>query len=197
MNLHNPVNSVVNAMHHAVEKGLIGVPSPEATMLLGPSPEGVRRRRPKTDECNVIMFGQTWRACDVGFHQGRANENLHGETVIVTGPEGDACVYFASQLVYHVREPNRRFFLDIAAQSMAARTDAAAYEGHGDTALEKLDYGIEAELARRCMAAKFEEAEHAHMMAELLREYADRFDQLAMAAARSMPADEPTEYLIA
>jgi hypothetical protein len=197
MNLRNPVNSVVSAMHHALERGLVGVPSPEATMLLGPSPEGMRRRRPNADECNVVMFEQTWRARDVGFSQGRANESLQGETVVVTGPEGDACVYFASQLVYHVREPNRRFFLDVAAQSMAACTDAAAYDGHGNTPLEKLDYGFEAELARRCTTAKFEDAEHAHMMAGLLREYADRFEHVALTAARSMPADAPPERLVA
>lgn len=189
MNLRNPVNSVASAMLHAIEKGLIGVPSPEATKLLGPCPEGVRRRRPTADECQLVMFGQTWRACDVGFLKGRRNESLEGETIVVIGPERDACVYFASQLVYHVREPNRRFFLDIAAQSMAACNDAAAYEGHGNTALERLDYAIEAELARHCMVAKFECAEHANMMAGLLREYADRFDCLAMAAIHSVPAD--------
>ena len=40
-----------------------------------------------------------------------ANDCVEAETVIVTGPAGDACVYVSTQLLYRIERSNRRFFL--------------------------------------------------------------------------------------
>ena len=45
-------------------------------------------------------------------------------TVIVEGPQGDACVYFAGQIAYHIERPNQQFREDMANQNMRAVSGA-------------------------------------------------------------------------
>jgi hypothetical protein len=178
VNLRNPLVSLAFAMTHATETGLNGVPSTEATSLLGATPQGPRRRRPLPGECDVVMFSQCWSDREVGFaHQveGRVHD---GQVVIVMGPQGDACVYFGPQHVYRVSQPNRRFFLDVAAQRLEGVQGARAYEGRDDEIVESVEYRVEMELSRLEGLAR-REPRKAAAMAKLLSQYAGRFARLA------------------
>lgn len=179
MDLRNPVNSLTFALLHGLEVGLTGVPNDIATGLLGAVGDGPRRRRPHARECQVVMFAQSMRMSDIGFTDAPRADDVEGDTVIVLGPEGDACVYFAAQFVYHVRRPNRRFFLDVAAQSMAGRSESKAYDGRDSEEAESVDYCVEMDLSRLQAAVAHEPTAKPALIASLLRAYADRFDRMA------------------
>lgn len=178
MNLRNPLVSLTFAMMHSCEGGLDGVPSPEATHLLGTTPCGPRRRRPRPDECDVTMFSQCWSDRDIGFREDSGDVAHDGQTVVVMGPQGDACVYFGPQFVYRIAHPNRRFFLDVAAQRLEGVSSAvAAYEGRDNEIIESVEYRLEAEMSR-LEAATRREPDKASAIASLLALYAGRFARI-------------------
>jgi hypothetical protein len=178
MNLRNPLVSLASAMTHATEVGLNGVPSAEATRLLGPTPSGPRLRRPTPAECEVVMFSQCWSDRDIGFRPCEGDAAHDGQAVIVMGPQGDACVYFGPQWVYHLHHPNRRFFLDVAAQRLEGVQGASAYEGRDDEVVESVEYRIEAEMSRLEALARREPG-RAPSISKLLSLYANRFSRIA------------------
>ena len=105
--------------------------------------------RPVGRDCSLVMFSQTWRAEELGLAPGPVLWSaIDIETVVITGPGGDACVYVSGQLLYHVASPNRRFFLDLAAQNMRPKAGAAVYEGRDTTDEEAFDYEVAGALAR-------------------------------------------------
>jgi len=85
------------------------------------------------------MFTQAWRCGELGFERSPESEIVESETVVVTGPAGDACVYVAMQLLYHVARPNRRFFLDVAAQCLRAKAQCGEYDGRDTEDQEAFD----------------------------------------------------------
>lgn len=95
------------------------------------------------------MLSQSWCAGDLGMNRGRCGaEHVEAETVVVTGPAGDACVYVATQLLYRVEYPNRRFFLDVAAQQLRGKANQALYDGRDAIDQEAFDIEAAAALAR-------------------------------------------------
>lgn len=157
MDLRHPVESVQRAWQQALESDLAGMPSSVADAVLRSSAEGPMLRRPAARECSVAMFTQCWLARDLGMDRGpRAEEGVDAETVVVTGPGGDACVYVAGHLQYQVRRPNRRFFLDVSAQQLRGRAAAASYDGRDRADLEAFDFEVAASIERlRACARRF------------------------------------------
>lgn len=139
----------------------------------------------------VVMFPQCWTADQLGPADAHAScTELH--TVIVMDASGGASVYFGKRLAYHVTAPNRRFFLDVAAQCMAPRQECGRYEGLDDDEVQSLDYGLEMNLCRWHAQVKCASPSQCQLVARLLHAYADRFarctpsteDDSATAAAR-------------
>jgi hypothetical protein len=104
--------------------------------------------RPAEKDCGVVLFTQSWSPQALGFERGGGGAHVDAETIVITGPCGDACVYVSTQLLYHVEAPNRRFFLDVAAQQMRGKADAACYEGRDSVDEEAFDYEVAGALAR-------------------------------------------------
>ena len=95
-----------------------------------------------------MLFGQVWSGDALGRLDAEAAQHFEQDTTVVVGPAQDACVYVATELLYHVIHPNRRFFLDVAAHSMAPKAEAGAYEGRDDAVTEAVDIEVGAMLAR-------------------------------------------------
>ena len=148
MDLRHPVRSLTWAMIRALEHDLKGVESPVANDLLTTQSPGSIEARPVEKDCSVVMFTQTWSVDDLGFTRQQSDRSaIDAETVVITGPCGDACVYVSTQLLYHVTAPNRRFFLDLAAQHMRAKAEASVYEGRDSSDEEAFDYEVAGALA--------------------------------------------------
>jgi hypothetical protein len=149
MDLRHPVQTLEWALMQALERDLAGTESSLANDLLSGGANRQITCRPARDQCSVVMFSQCWRAADLGFDRGRsAGESVDAETVIVTGPAGDACVYVATQLLYRIAQPNRRFFLDVAGQQMRGKGEKDHYEGRDTKDEEAFDFEVAGTLAR-------------------------------------------------
>jgi hypothetical protein len=175
MNIRHPAMNLSLALASALATDLEGVDdtlSDDDTAAPAP-------RRPREDECNVVLFGQFWPAALLGVQA--QVRMVEADTVVIGGPAGDACVYAAGRLLYRVAHPNRRFFLDLSAQSMAQPAAQAAYEGRDTPDLEAVDYELEGALARLCGAAQHLAGDEALSAARVLREYVQRFEALAAA----------------
>lgn len=123
----SPIESLAAALHHALLVGLWPVKYPEVEWTDKPDPAtGSRRRetgktlerRPRQDEVDVIMFQQTWGSTALGFGGIGGQAITSAYTVVVEGLQGDACVYFAGRLAYHIEGPGPKFWEDVAARSM-------------------------------------------------------------------------------
>lgn len=155
MDLKHPVRSLTWAMTRALEHDLKGVESTGANDLLTPQRLATSEPRPAEKDCSVVMFTQTWSGDDLGVARQQSGRSaIDAETVVIMGPCGDACVYVSTQLLYHVTSPNRRFFLDLAAQHMRAKAEASVYEGRDSSDEEAFDYEVAGALARLCGAVK-------------------------------------------
>jgi hypothetical protein len=131
---------------------------------------------------HVVMFPQCWTADQIGADDAHAScTELH--SVIVMDADSGASVYFGTRLAYHVTTPNRRFFLDVAAQCMAPRHECGRYEGLDDDEVQSLDYGLEMNLCRWHAQIKCASPSQCQLVARLLHAYADRF-------ARCTPAPD-------
>lgn len=134
---HNPIESLAASVHHALLLGLQPIIHPEIEWTDKPDPVTKSRRRetgktrearPYADHCEVIMFPQTWGSTALGFGGIGGAAMTTAYTVVVIGPMGDACVYFAGRMAYHVQRPNQKFHEDMARHSMRARSGAKAYD---------------------------------------------------------------------
>jgi len=148
MDLRHPVQSLTCALMRALERDLNGVESPVATDLLTTQSGKPLTTRPAEKDCGVVLFTQSWSPQALGFERGGGGAHVDAETIVITGPCGDACVYVSTQLQYHVEAPNRRFFLDVAAQQMRGKADAECYEGRDSVDEEAFDYEVAGALAR-------------------------------------------------
>lgn len=175
MNIRNPALNVSLALASALAADLGGVDD----SLSADAEDGAVLRRPREDECNVVLFGQFWPSALLGVTA--QVRMVEADTVVISGPAGDACVYAAGRLLYRVERPNRRFFLDLSAQSMAQPAAQPAYEGRDSADLEAVDYELEGALARLCGAAAHLGNDEALSAARVLRDYVQRFEALAAA----------------
>ena len=149
MDLRHPVQSLTWALMRALERDLNGVESPVATDLLTTHSGKALTTRPAEKDCTVVLFSQSWSTEALGYECGCGHEaHVDAETIVITGPCGDACVYVSTQLLYHVQTPNRRFFLDVAAQQMRGKAEVAQYEGRDTADEEAFDYEVAGALAR-------------------------------------------------
>jgi hypothetical protein len=167
----DPIRSLSWALQHALKHDLLGVETPAAAKGRKP----VSRRRPREHECDVVLFGQVWSGDALGL-QSDAPPRLEQDTIIVMGPAQDACVYVSTELLYHVIHPNRRFYLDVAAHSMAPKAEAGAYEGRDDPVTEAVDIEVGAMLARLHAQVKAGEPHRAPLVASYLHRCAARFE---------------------
>lgn len=176
MNLRNPVHTLDAAMRHAMEHGLAGVPNAGATELLSHDGQPPLRR-PLPQECDVVVFSQSWQPVDVSWDGGDLAGVIEGECAVVLGPMQDACVYFGGRSAYVVAHPNRRFFLDVAAHCMAGRANCALYNGRDDDVTESFDYALQVQLARLFAEVRLTQPHDGHLVAALLRRHAATFER--------------------
>jgi len=155
MDLRHPVQSLTWALMRALERDLNGVESRLATDLLATPSGRPVASRPGEKDCSVVMFSQSWTLQALWLDAGRkAPSHVEAETIVIIGPCGDACVYVATQLLYHVQCPNRRFFLDVAAQQMRGKAESGRYEGRDCADEEAFDYEVAGVLARVTAAVR-------------------------------------------
>jgi hypothetical protein len=160
----DPVHSLAHALHRALWHDLHGA------------------RRPRKEDCSIVLFGQVWSSRALGAGNAEAAFHAELDTVVIVGPAQDACVYAGNRLVCHVLHPNRRFYLDVAAQCMAPAEDAACYEGRDDGVTEAVDIELASALARLQVQVKGLEPQRAPLVARYLRRCAERFEPAALAA---------------
>jgi len=178
MYIRDPVRSVAWALQKALSNDLLGVDCPHASGIMRRANDGPSKRRPGAQECNVVLFGQVWCDDALGYARSGTSENVEADTVVIVGPAQDACVYVSTQLLYHVCNPNRRFFLDVASQCMAPPSMREHYEGRDDALVESLPFDVEMTLARLHAEVKAVEPARAVLVAELLQGYAARLAQM-------------------
>ena len=183
MDMRNPVRSLTWAVTKALEKDLGGVESQLADDLLGGGVVKGLTVRPRIDDCSVTLFTQTWTAGELGFVDRGAQHCMETETVIVTGPCGDACVYASTQLLYRITAPNRQFFLDVVSQRMKGKAACHVYEGRDSADLEAFDYEASASVAKVCGAASRLTGDDAGRAARLLRTYVATLEGIAVERA--------------
>jgi hypothetical protein len=190
MDWRNPIRSLTWALTRATEQDLAGVESAVAQGLVGSDRGQPVRCRPTEAECFVVLFSQAWTGAELGFDDD-GDESIEAETVVVTGPAGDACVYVSTQLLYRVPHPNRRFFLDVAAQRMRGKGESGRYEGRDSEDQELFDYEAAGALARVCGAAQRMSPEDALRAARMLSACVARLEAIAgnafAAAAKCRP----------
>jgi hypothetical protein len=179
MDFRHPVRTLEWAIMQAAERDLNGMPVDAVSQTLAASNGRPVLCRPSHAQCAVVLFEQSWKAADLGMSRGAMDETVLAETVIVTGPGGDACVYVSTQLLYHVDHPNRRFFLDAAAQQMRPKSALPMYEGRDSADLEALDFEAAAALARVRGAAMHIGAEDAARIARQLEQFASEVREAA------------------
>jgi hypothetical protein len=175
MQLRHPVQTLAGAITNAIESELVGLESHFADDLLT-SQSGHLTVRPRIEDCGLVVFTQVWQAADLGFVRGADPGGVEAETVVITGPAGDACVYVGMQLLYHVAHPNRRFFLDVAAQCMRAKAHCGRYEGRDNEDEEAFDYEVAGTVARACTAIRLMHQPDAERVARMLRDCAERVE---------------------
>lgn len=167
----DPVRSLSWALQCALQRDLLALDAAGA--------DGGWRstgRRPREEDCDVVLFRQVWSGDALGHADPEAAQHFEQDTIVVVGPAQDACVYVGTDLLYHVIHPNRRFFLDVAAHSMAAKTNAGAYEGRDDPVTEAVDIEVGAMLARLHAQVKAGEPQRAPLVASYLHRCAQRFE---------------------
>ena len=163
----DPVHALAHALHQAL-----------CHDLLTQQRQGQPPRRPRERDCSIVLFGQVWSAGALGIRD-TAQTGCHElDTVVIVGPAQDACVYAGDHLVCHVVHPNRRFYLDVAAQFMVPAEDAGCYEGPDDSVTEAIDIELAAALARLQVQVKRLEPQRASLVARYLRRCAERFDSV-------------------
>lgn len=172
MDFRHPVQTLEWALTQALERDLGGVESALANDLITAS--APISCRPRATQCQVVLFSQSWRGSDLGFERGvDAGEHVEAETVIVTGPAGDACVYVSTQLLYRIERPNRRFFLDVAAQQLRGKGESARYEGRDSADEEAFDFEVAGALARLREAVRHGEPGDGERVARVLGQVAE------------------------
>lgn len=181
----DPIRSLTWALQRALEHDLLYVDSALANDLLGP-PCSVGRR-PRADECDVVLFGQVWSGKALGYGDSDAELRLEQDTTVVVGPAMDACVYVSTQLLYHVDHPNRRFFLDVAAHCMAPKHESGVYNGRDDAVTQSVDIEVGAMLAKLHAQVKTGEPQRAPLVARYLHRCAASFE-----SAQNEPVPDPS-----
>ena len=70
-----------------------------------------------------MLFGQSWTCGALGYHDGEAKVVVEQGTTVIVGPCVDAAVYVSTQLLYHVRHPHRRFWMDLMSHCLLPSSD--------------------------------------------------------------------------
>ncbi len=84
--------------------------------------------RPREDHCDIVVFPQTWGSTALGFGGIGGKAMTTAYTVVVTGPRGDACIYFGGTFAYHVDKPNHAFREALNNRNVVARGKQSIYE---------------------------------------------------------------------
>ena len=173
---HHPVRCLAEAFHRARQRDLSDAP--------GDARCKGRPRRPNAGDCSVAMFTQAWRPEELGWSSASASRaTIVAETIVIVGPCGDACVYVAGELLYHIESPNRRFFLDMSGQHMRRIGESAAYDGRDTADEEAFDYEVAGSLARVLGAVRRTQGIDVERIARRLRELAAEVEQAGRRAA--------------
>jgi hypothetical protein len=88
--------------------------------------EKLKKRRPYTDEVEVVMFPQMWGSTALGFGGIGGAAMTSAYTTIVFGPNRTSvCVYFGTRLAYAIDDNiPAEFFEDMKNQRMPSVADA-------------------------------------------------------------------------
>lgn len=183
----DPVQSLSQALQRALASDLLDVE--ECVAADRPADASRALRRPREDECDVVLFGQYWSGEALGLVGADARRHFEHDTTVVVGPGQDACVYASTRLLYHITQPNRRFFQDVSAHCMAPAAQAGAYEGRDDPITEAVDIEVGAMLARLHAQIRSAEPRRACLVASYLHRCAARFEHGAGNAAATTKVD--------
>jgi len=129
----NPVETLAASVYSACLKDLLPIEHAEYEFRWTPGKPGTekvdtgrtKQVRPDPYHVSVAMFEQTWDSTALGFGGIGGQAITAAYTVVVEGPMGDACVYFAGRLAYHIKRPNAAFNIDMSTHSMKSVAEAA------------------------------------------------------------------------
>lgn len=135
-NMENPVDHLSRAVYSAILTDLFPVDIAITNLRMHPGTKQVesiatgeiRSRRPEVRELSVTMFPQQWSSTCLGFDGIGGQAFTTAYTIVVIGPERDACVYFAGRLAYHVKNPSDMFAADLNEMRMAPVRHCQKYE---------------------------------------------------------------------
>lgn len=135
-NMDNPVDNLSRAVYSAMLTDLFPVDTAITSLQPHPVTKKMERiatgeihtRRPEVRELSTTMFPQQWSSTCLGFDGIGGQAFTTAYTIVVVGPERDACVYFAGRLAYHVKNPSDLFYADLREMRMASVRQCQKYE---------------------------------------------------------------------
>jgi hypothetical protein len=88
-------------------------------------------RCPRPAECKTYLFQQTWDATSWTNLGTASKDPIITDTIVVIGPQGDACVYIGDSLAYRIVDAvgSDSFRVDLETHQMAAPSEAGARYG--------------------------------------------------------------------
>lgn len=137
MELGSPVEALAASYHHALLIGLEPLKVEQFTFVGEPDPVTKSRRkstgefkdqRPYSGNVETFIFPQTWSSTALGFGGVGGQAFTAAYTVVVTGPQGDACVYFGGRFAYRVPRLSQVFMEDLRSHSMVSRMEMGKYD---------------------------------------------------------------------
>lgn len=133
----NPIEQLAAAFHHALLLGLKPNEYKETFWQDGKRIDTgkMKESRPRADMVDCVMFQQMWGSTALGFGGLGGAAMTSAYTVVITGPMGDACVYFGGRFAYRVDRVNEQFQNDMSRHSMHEVGGAkAVYERFAEAA---------------------------------------------------------------
>lgn len=132
----SPIDSLAYALITAVSKDLTPIKQPIYHYEREPGKAGTKRVdtgetkdvRPREDHCEIYHFPQVWGSTALGFGGLGGQAITTAYTTVIFGPQGDACIYFAGRLAYHLEHPNIELRRDIAECRVAEVAKRGRYE---------------------------------------------------------------------
>lgn len=134
MKSYNPIETLASSIAHAAYEGFPEFEYEDRDYSQGYQP-GVepkyitkKRKHIPQDLTVYSMFEQTWGSTALGFGGigGQAFTSAY-VCVIKSDRSGEYCVYFSGRFAYRITNPNKKFFEDVANQTMLDVKDRSKY----------------------------------------------------------------------
>lgn len=87
------------------------------------------KNKPSIKSLATYIFLQEWSNGATGFDDTIATQGfVTTDTIVILGPENDACVFFGDHFAYYVENTNEKFFNDVKNKQMLPVVKKGEYE---------------------------------------------------------------------